>query len=462
MKKSEIEEELISKIKIELDTLFYMPGEKIKGIIKIYPGIKIEIKNNILNLKLKLLQYEFWDYTNIKTDELKNIHKTEVSTSNIKYELKEEEKPSFKDNEKFGNFSIVLIEKEDEDKFISIPFEFELDKNNDNLLPTFQYEKDKYILGIRHILTVECEEYNSVNYIGLFIGKQPKNIFCESKNINYKIKTLFDDADLEIIFNKQAFYFGEEINFRLKTNHKYIFESGDISIREIIYRKIKWIGYMKNSLLDKKIYIDAKRTGQKKMKEKDDYYNDDVEFLEFLGGIITNIFGVMAFGGLGSQIGAVFGTIIGGLICPHLLIGMISGGLISYVIGGFGGIGAFLIYNNYSPGERSLSGNIKSNSIKGKNNINNEQIKEDLQKFVYFKKNKIIGFIKFKNDITPPVNGYYFKCDFTLKLDIKIPNFIKDTSKNVLKNEIDLYDGNEYIENMKKLLNTNNILQGNS
>ena len=57
MKKSEIEEELISKIKFELDTLFYMPGEKIKGIIKIYPGIKIEIKNNTLNLNLKLLQY---------------------------------------------------------------------------------------------------------------------------------------------------------------------------------------------------------------------------------------------------------------------------------------------------------------------------------------------------------------------------------------------------------------------
>ena len=127
------------------------------------------------------MQYEFWDYTNIQTDELKNIHKTEVSINNIKYELKEEEKPSFKDNESFGNFSIVLIEKEDKDKFISIPFEFELDKNNDNLLPTFQYETNKYILGIRHILTVECEEYNSVNYIGLFIGKQPKNNLCEIK-----------------------------------------------------------------------------------------------------------------------------------------------------------------------------------------------------------------------------------------------------------------------------------------
>ena len=223
MKKSEIEEELMSKIKIELDTLFYMPGEKIKGIIKIYPGFKIKIKNNILNLKLKLLQYEFWDYTNIQADELKNIYKTEVSTNNIKYELKEEEKPNFKDNEEFGDFSIVLIEKEDKDKFISIPFEFELDENNDKLLPTFQYEKDNYILGIRHILTVECEEYNSVNYIGLFIGKQPKKDFYKYEKINSKINNFLEDIDIEI-FTKLAFYFGEKIIYKLKTKIKYTFE----------------------------------------------------------------------------------------------------------------------------------------------------------------------------------------------------------------------------------------------
>ena len=35
-----------------------------------------------------------------------------MSTNNIEYELNEEEKPNFKDNEKFGKFSIVLIEKE--------------------------------------------------------------------------------------------------------------------------------------------------------------------------------------------------------------------------------------------------------------------------------------------------------------------------------------------------------------
>ena len=47
MKKSELNEELISKIKIKIqNTLFYMPGETLKGIINIYPGVKLRIKNN--------------------------------------------------------------------------------------------------------------------------------------------------------------------------------------------------------------------------------------------------------------------------------------------------------------------------------------------------------------------------------------------------------------------------------
>ena len=169
-----------------------------------------------------------------------------MSTKNIEYELKEEEKPSFKNNEEFGNFSIVLIEKEDKDKCISIPFEFELDKNNDNLLPTFQYGTDKYILGIRHILTVECEEYNSVNYIGLFIGKKENKSLCKPKKINYKIKNLFEDFDIEIFFNKLSFYYGEEIKYTIKTNLKYTFKLRDIFFRKILYRSIKWKGYMKN------------------------------------------------------------------------------------------------------------------------------------------------------------------------------------------------------------------------
>ena len=152
MEKSEIKEESISKIKIEINTLFYMPGETIKGIIKLSPEMKIKISSNKLHLKLKLIQYEFWDYINNSTDEMKNIYKTEVSTNIIEYEYKEEEQPNIKENEEFVNFSIILIEKEDKDKNISIPFEFKLDENNNKLLPTFQFKTDKYILGIRHLL----------------------------------------------------------------------------------------------------------------------------------------------------------------------------------------------------------------------------------------------------------------------------------------------------------------------
>ena len=41
---------------------------------------------------------------------------------------------------------------------------------------------------------------------------------------------------------------------------------------------------------------------------------------------------------------------------------------------------------------------------------------EELKKFVFFKDNKVVGFIKFENDITPPVNGYYFNCEFNTKI----------------------------------------------
>ena len=45
MKKEDINSELISKIEIQVeDTLFYMPGEVIKGKIKINPKYKIKDK----------------------------------------------------------------------------------------------------------------------------------------------------------------------------------------------------------------------------------------------------------------------------------------------------------------------------------------------------------------------------------------------------------------------------------
>ena len=195
-----------------------MLGEKINGTIKINKEFKLKLNKNKIRLKLKLIQYEFWEYNNIQIDELKNIYKTEVEIKYIEYQLKKEEKTDFNENLKFGNFSIIAIEKEEKDKFISIPFKFILESNNKKFLPTFQFETEKYILGIRHLLIVECEEYNSMNYIGLFIGKQKDNNFSEPKKINIKHKTFFTTSNIEIDFKKQTYYFGENVIFNIHTN----------------------------------------------------------------------------------------------------------------------------------------------------------------------------------------------------------------------------------------------------
>ena len=204
---------------------------------------------------------------------------------------------------------------------------------------------------------------------------------------------------------------------------------------------------MRNSLLDKRIYLDIQKKYQK------DPNSEDEDFLQYMAE-------EMISGILGTGIGAISGTIIGGIICPHFLIGILSGGILASFIGAIGGLFSYPIYHDYSPGNESLPLKTILNSSKPKNNINSKQIKEEIQKFVYFKDNKIVGFIKFKNDITPPVNGYYFECCYNLKLDVKIPKGFQDINKNVLKNEIDYYNGNEYIENLKKSLNVNNLLQG--
>ena len=256
MNKSEISKEIISKIKIEIrDTLFYMPGEKIKGTIKLFPGIKYNIKDNILHFKLKLIQYEFWDYSNIKKIELKNIYKTEVQEKIIEYKLKEEENSKNEEHIKFQDFSMILIEKEDDEKFISIPFEFFIDEKNEKLLPTFQYETDTYFLGIRHLLIIKSIEYCSKNYIGLFIGK---SLNSELKKEKEKEKKIFNNyisglgnLDINLTIPKQIFYFGEPLYFKLESTTNLIFKKVT-EFKFDLCRNIEWVGYFKNTLLDKK------------------------------------------------------------------------------------------------------------------------------------------------------------------------------------------------------------------
>jgi len=194
MKKEDINYELISKIEIQIqDTQYYLPGETIKGKILLNP--QYQIHDKILHLTIKIMQYEFWDYINKEIKELKNIYTTIIQEENIEYKLKNKALPKKEKVEGFENCSIIM--KEDDNKVISIPFEIKLDDKK--ILSTFQFENQEYFLGIRHLILVECKEYNSSNYTGLFIGKN-KNIEM-SKPKEIKENYMVGLGSLEIIAN---------------------------------------------------------------------------------------------------------------------------------------------------------------------------------------------------------------------------------------------------------------------
>ena len=241
MKKEDINFELISNIELQIqDTLFYIPGEIIKGNINIKPKYTMKIKDEIIHLTLKLMQYEFWEYSELQANELKNIYTTKIQEKKIEYKLKKEE---LSKNKEFENFSI--IEKEEENKIISIPFEIQIENNT--ILPTFQYEDKDYFLGIRHLLLAECKEYNSSNYIGLFIGKSKNKEYSEPKEI--KENYIVELGTLEIIANypKLSYSFDEEIKIDIKTNSNLNFKKVT-EIEQIFYSKIEWVGYEKYPL----------------------------------------------------------------------------------------------------------------------------------------------------------------------------------------------------------------------
>ena len=195
-------------------------------------------------------------------------------------------------------------------------------------MPIFQFEKENYILGFRHLLIDECEEYNSMNYIGLFIGKQKDNNVSEPKKINIKHKTKFTTADIEINFKKQTFYFGEKVIFKININLEYkIF---DLSLHKKLYRKIQWKGYMKNSLINKTIYEIQEI---KKNKKNEDINDNELEIIGEIFQFIGGPFVIGAGGFIGGTSLGITGSIIGGIICPNILLGIIAGGALSFIIG---------------------------------------------------------------------------------------------------------------------------------
>jgi len=435
MEKKEIKEEILSKMDIKIkDTLFYLPGEMIKGEVKIYPGFKFNMKNKKLNLKMKILQYEFWENTDIKVDELKNVNKTEIQIKYFEHILKEEEQSNYNEKIDVERFSMIFIEKE-EKKEITIPFEIKLIEDGDKLLPTFQYENEKYILGIRHLLTVECEEYNSKNYIGLFIGKRQNPNFMEKKEINSNFLYGLNIIKINVTLPKTSFSFQEEIEYHITNNLKYIFKFiQDCKFEHNIFRKIEWVGYLKNTLLDKQLIkqVEQNYKNVKDSPKEYDEYESEGEGLSFIFGGI-----------LGGITGGIYTIATAGLLAVPL------GGFTSLVAGAFGGVLLF----NFEPGNVSCRTNTsyKMLDIEDKKELNENETKEFVSKFVYFKEDKIIGFIKFKEDITPPVNGYYFNCKYNLKIYVKMEEEFTLSQKKEIKSEIDFYDGREYVEIMKKI-----------
>ena len=427
MNKSEITKEILSQIKIEIDeTLFYMPGETLKGTIKLFPGYKFNIKDNLLHFKIKLVQYEFWEYSNVKANELKNVYKTKVKENLIEYKLKEEESFNNDTQAKIGDFSIIVIEKEETENYISIPFEFEIEKDNEKLLPTFQFETDTYFLGIRHLLIIKSIEYGSVNYIGLFIGKSQNRELVKEKNIINNYYPGLGSLDIKVNIPKETFYFGEKMPFKIESSTNLLFKKVT-EINADLSRKIEWVGYIKNSLLDKKTLPNTNFTYNHDKYGITAKINlpfeimDNINFIGLLGNGILGVFGIAYF--------------VMDLCSKYLLIKEI-------------------MRLDAEKKEFNEDENISTKFNKSLNlNYNEKELKEgmeELKKFVYFKDKKVVGFVKFVKDITPPVHGYYFNCDFSFKVTIHISGMIYDKDK-AIKTDIEFYDGAEYIKKMKML-----------
>ena len=440
MKKDDIYSELISKIEIKVEnTLFYMPGELIKGKIIINP--KYKVKDKIFHLSLKIIQYEFWEYNNIEIEELKNIYKTVIKEEKIDYKLNELELSKKESSDSFENFSI--IEKE-EDKIISIPFNFKI--NEDNILPTFQFQNKDYILGIRHLLIAECEEFNSSNYTGLFIGKNKKIELCEPKEIKENYIVGLGSLEIKVKYPKLSFKSDEEISLTIETNANLNFKKVT-EVKETFYRKINWVGYLKNSNIHRKIY------GEKTLK-----YNEYKSLL--VERIVFPIYPVATSLGFGLLFGlSNYKIKFGYGIIEDFVVATICGirdAAIGLLCGFFLGLRE---QGKVAKDALNLNDNLSylKNDFKKKFSINEEQeslLIEELKKFVFFKDNKVVGFIKFENDITPPVNGYYFNCEFNTKIEVEIAGIILNRNK-YLKTQIDLYDSDEYIAKMKEAFKIN-------
>ena len=147
-------------------------------------------------------------------------------------------------------------------------------------------------------------------------------------------------------------------------------------------------------------------------------------------------------------LGGISGSVAGGVYASGFLklLAIPLGGITSIVIGCIGGAILFTLQPGTTKEYSESSYKIGTKEVKEKEN----EIKELMKKFVYFNGDKVIGFVKFKEDITPPVNGYYFSCIFNIQIEIKFPDSFINMNR-MIKHKIDFYDGEEYVKKMKEL-----------
>ena len=218
-------------------------------------------------------------------------------------------------------------------------------------------------------------------------------------------------------------------------------------VKETFYRKINWVGYLKNSNIHRKIY------GEKTLKYNE-YKSLLVERIVFpIYPVATSLGFGLLFGLSNYKIKFGYGIIEDFLVAT---ICWIRDAAIGLLCGFFLGLRE---QGKVAKDALNLNDNLSylKNDFKKKFSINEEQeslLIEELKKFVFFKDNKIVGFIKFENDITPPVNGYYFNCEFNTKIEVEIAGIILNRNK-YLKTQIDLYDSDEYIAKMKEAFKIN-------
>lgn len=397
LNESQVYKNSYSSLEIELeDSQFYIPGEVIRGSIKLNP----DNPKDYYEIKLKLIQYEFWDYVNTSFLELNKVNTEEVITKTIPYKL-------------YG----PILNNE-----ISIPFVFEINENN-KLLPTFQYQNDKIFMGIRHLLVAEYGKHECLNHKGLFIGKIPNKFYLSN--------TYRKTDDLSINIFKQSFFFGETLNYDIKIKPKSSLKKVQYSICRIIQ-------------------LDSMPPDKKEF-QRNDFSNDNFNFnygklINIPGQAIT---GGTFFGLIGAYKGLNYGTRWYHNIIHNIIHNVFPHGYNYALLGAFGMAiyGAInIVVDTFSKQNSKEINHNCTNDIPSQS-MDEESLAKNLEKFVYFKDKKVVGFIKFENDITPPVNGRFFKCNYYIEVNgspSTVPN-------NDLKIDIDFYDGEQYYRNMKSL-----------